>query len=325
MSLAKNWCFTLNNYTEEEEQKIQKTECTFIIYGHEVAPETETQHLQGYVQFKKKVRMTAIKKIDGYERAHLELSKGTPEQNIQYCTKSDKDGYFKNGEPVKPRKRTDLDSIKKSILTEGKTVYDIVDDIHNVQQLKFSESLMKYQKPYKRTQPPHIICIWGESGIGKSRISYEYDEDVWLSPESLQYWHGYHGQKTVLFDEFRGSFCPYNTMLRFTDRYPVQVRVLYGFEWLRADVIFITSCKPPEEWYDTLEDIEQLKRRIGLTIHMKSKNDYEDVRRRVYEYLNKPLPHPVNVDEDKPIKKIIKKVPSEMNKDIDEGKIILNF
>jgi len=52
---SKSWCWTLNNYTEEEVKFIQesvnnpKLGIQFIIFGKEIAPTTGTPHLQGYL------------------------------------------------------------------------------------------------------------------------------------------------------------------------------------------------------------------------------------------------------------------------------------
>lgn len=45
----KRVCFTLNNYTEEDEQRIQAGVefYRYAVYGRELAPTTGTRHLQG--------------------------------------------------------------------------------------------------------------------------------------------------------------------------------------------------------------------------------------------------------------------------------------
>lgn len=55
MSQGKNWCFTINNWTEEEFQLLQDIEVQYLVVGKEVG-ENLTPHLQGYVQLKKKLR-----------------------------------------------------------------------------------------------------------------------------------------------------------------------------------------------------------------------------------------------------------------------------
>lgn len=83
---AKRWCFTLNNYTDEEycaiKAILQKKSLTWII-GKEVG-DSGTPHLQGYVEFTKKLRPLGL--FDS-KRIHFEKSKGDREQNYDYCSK----------------------------------------------------------------------------------------------------------------------------------------------------------------------------------------------------------------------------------------------
>ena len=94
-SLAKNWCFTLNNYTDEEYQKIIGiTECHYLIVGKEIGDKEKTPHLQGYIQMDEKKRFNPMKDIIG-RRAHLSVARGTPEQNKKYCSKGG--DFFEKG------------------------------------------------------------------------------------------------------------------------------------------------------------------------------------------------------------------------------------
>lgn len=99
---SKNWCFTFNNYTNEEYEalllflKEPKNMAPKFLIGKEVG-EKGTPHLQGYVEFEKKVRMDECKKINN--KIHWEIAKGNTEQNIKYCTK-DKN-FFNQGFTIK--------------------------------------------------------------------------------------------------------------------------------------------------------------------------------------------------------------------------------
>ena len=84
---SKNWCFTLNNYTDSEYQDI----LTFLnngsnkyIIGKEKG-EKGTPHLQGYIELEKKMRLSEVKTL--CKRIHFEKTKGTQEDNIKYCSK----------------------------------------------------------------------------------------------------------------------------------------------------------------------------------------------------------------------------------------------
>lgn len=87
-SPCKRWCFTINNYTEYEIERIKKltkNEVQYLIVGKEVG-EKGTPHLQGFVSLKNKVRLAGIKKLVG-DRAHLEHARGNDLQNKEYCQK----------------------------------------------------------------------------------------------------------------------------------------------------------------------------------------------------------------------------------------------
>ncbi len=115
-SPAKRWCFTLNNYTEEEisaivEQFKEFTDCAF--FSQEVGEEG-TPHLQGYVEFIVQRRPMSV--IDCTTRIHWGDKDGKPctrkatrEKNLKYCIK-DGDLVFSWGLP-KPLKTLGIDEM----------------------------------------------------------------------------------------------------------------------------------------------------------------------------------------------------------------------
>ena len=84
---AKNWCFTLNNWTEDElapmAPKLDRLEMDYVI-GKE-AGEEGTPHLQGAVFAKEKFR--PMEKLGFTPRIHWESCKGNIQQNVTYCIK----------------------------------------------------------------------------------------------------------------------------------------------------------------------------------------------------------------------------------------------
>jgi len=69
--------------------------------------------LQGYVSCCKAKRLSGFKKLVG-ERAHVEICKGTEEDNVKYCTKDHCD-FREFGRRSIERKRTDLDAFKEAV------------------------------------------------------------------------------------------------------------------------------------------------------------------------------------------------------------------
>ena len=84
-SPAKKWCFTFNNYTEEDIVPIVPIFdqlCVFGIFGKEKG-EQGTPHLQGYVEFEFKCRPKSL----WSDKVHWEKAKGKRDVNVAYCSK----------------------------------------------------------------------------------------------------------------------------------------------------------------------------------------------------------------------------------------------
>jgi Putative viral replication protein len=135
MSRAKHWCFTLNNYTDEDLQRIADNLEFFeyIIYGKEVG-ESGTPHLQGFATFKSRVRRNfCIEKIG---QAHFTVARNA-DHSIEYCKK---DGDFTEfGSRVKGQgNRSDLDAFKLAV----------AGGCHDMKKLRedFSDIVAKFPK-----------------------------------------------------------------------------------------------------------------------------------------------------------------------------------
>lgn len=122
----RNFCITINNYTEEWIDKIAASEdYSYGILGREIG-DNGTPHLQGYLELKKQTRFTSVVNAlaslcDG-KKPHIEPRRGTAREAADYCKK---DGDYKEwGEMANPGRRTDLEHIKKMI-ENGKSELDV--------------------------------------------------------------------------------------------------------------------------------------------------------------------------------------------------------
>ena len=109
MSIAKRWCFTLNNPTEDEQFDLalygeeiaisSESPFRYLVFGRETG-ESGTPHLQGYFILTEKKRLGWIKGLTPFIRAHLEVARGSFERASAYCKKEgDFDEY---GDPPSP-------------------------------------------------------------------------------------------------------------------------------------------------------------------------------------------------------------------------------
>lgn len=86
---AKRWVFTLNNYTAGEEQSLadllSSEHVDYGVFGRETG-ENNTPHLQGYLIWNESTTFARTKQLLG-ERFHIEVSRGSPKQALDYCKK----------------------------------------------------------------------------------------------------------------------------------------------------------------------------------------------------------------------------------------------
>lgn len=256
---SRNFCFTVNNYTEQDIAFYNSIDCKYICYGIEVG-EQGTPHLQGFISF---VNARSVKGIIKVLRGHISVAKGSPSQNRDYCSKDGK--FYERGIiPKGQGKRSDLDIVKSRVLAGDRLSSVIVEDCKNLQQLRFAEKLSEY-KPRVSRDKPLVRWYWGPTGTGKTKSAVEEFPDAWISGKNLRWWQGYDDHTEVIIDDFRPDFCTFHELLRILDRYPYTVEVKGGSRSLVAKVIIITSCSPPARLYgagEIREDIEQLLRRI---------------------------------------------------------------
>lgn len=82
--VARNFVFTGQNPAK----KYELTDAMrYIVWQVEECPTTKKMHIQGYVEFKKSMRITGVKKELDDPTVHLERRMGSREQARDYCMK----------------------------------------------------------------------------------------------------------------------------------------------------------------------------------------------------------------------------------------------
>jgi hypothetical protein len=262
--------FTLNNYTEEELERLQDLVTngmlSYILFGREVG-EQGTPHLQGYCETPSRCGLRRMKTLIG-NRAHLEKANGSLASNQAYCRKEDENA-FEDGLPAPPQgARTDLVNIKEK-LDRGATIEEIAID-HFGQWVRYRQSFTAYRaliSSRPRTTKTKVYVLVGPTGTGKTRFVYNQAQDspVWC-PGDYNWFDGYEGQRIVLFDDYRGEY-PLPMLLKLLDRYPMKVPVKGAFVNWAPTKVYITSNVPIDDWYANADSrsLAALKRRIDAT------------------------------------------------------------
>lgn len=144
---SKRWCFTLNNYTEDQFVHIQticnRNSAKFII-GKEVG-ESGTPHLQGYIEFSRRLRPRKL----FFDAIHWESARGSRADNVGYCSKDgnyivfgfyvDKPLILLTEDQMYPWQKWLFDLLKKD--PDSRTVIWIWDSKGNIGKSAFAKAM----------------------------------------------------------------------------------------------------------------------------------------------------------------------------------------
>lgn len=282
---GKTWKITDFDVSDKREKFYLDLDKTRMALGREICGETKRKHLQIFITFRRNYSFKSLQKIT--KTAKLLLAKDL-DWNYEL-----KDMDYILDDRRKQGSRTDLKVLYQDLL-EGANMRQITNNklYWSLKNWRTAEKWLTYNESKRPIAPIKVIVLWGETGVGKTKNVYDrYDTRTEVfSPVSYKWWDGYDGHKTILLDEFRSDWCSFHHLLRLIDIYPLKVEVKGGSREAQWDTIFITSNRPPHEWYHTTEDTQQLLRRITEVVHL------EKNRTEVGEG-NTLLPQPIGLKE----------------------------
>lgn len=87
ISPSKYWCFTLNNYNENDINILKSANSAHKLVFQEEIGAVGTPHLQGFMEFTNRVR--PLNMFEFSNKPHWEKKKGTVAQCVAYCSKQD--------------------------------------------------------------------------------------------------------------------------------------------------------------------------------------------------------------------------------------------
>jgi len=248
----KSYCFTLNNYTEEEYTKlinVCENESTYSILGKEVG-ESGTPHIQGYIIFKRSYHFQTIKNRY-FPRCHIEIAAGSPSDSRRYCSK---DGDFREFGEIPKSKRTRDELFVEFTSKLGRGTIGMVEfAAENPGAWGFSGHTLL--RNYLSVQPPidrpniNVKWYWGKPGTGKSRRAHEEAPEAYVKDPRTKWWNGYALEKCVIIDDFAPEGINMNHLLRWFDRYKCYVESKGGMIPLYAEIFIVTSNFQPCECF----------------------------------------------------------------------------
>lgn len=272
MPRVKDWCFTINNPSEEDWEAVWSLVHKYLVFQVELG-DSGTPHIQGFVQMSKRTTLERMRRL--LHRAHFEQRQGTAEQAAHYCKKPVPDcrcrhcdglvrfdDYHESGEldTTEQGQRTDLSVATDLLRTDGLAAVKEQFPTVFIRYPRGFESLAQhYVKP--RDFQTIVTVIFGEPGSGKTRYGMTGPLPYKLNVlgEGTDFFGAYDPRvhQTVVVDDFYGGW-RYTTFLQVADRYPCEVPVKGGFVQFTARHLVFTSNKHPHLWYPkVLADTER--------------------------------------------------------------------
>lgn len=258
---VRHWCFT---WYEDKWPIWNADKINYMVYQTELCPETARYHVQGYIEFKRSMRINSIKKILGSNTIHLEPRMGSRSEARNYCMKEESRvagpwefGEWKEGETKRDTLATVIADIQ-----EGKDWEDLVKQnpaaaIRYYKNMNFVWQTFNVKKRDGGTEV-HNIYIFGDAGVGKTRFCHWYCNRHGLSPYTsyirgtggASWWQRYLGQECAIYDDFDGSIhMDVGDFKKICDRYPFTVPTKGGDVEYSAVCNFFTSNTYPIDWY----------------------------------------------------------------------------
>lgn len=160
---AKHWSFTLNNYTQDNEDKLASAfdsgGISYLIFGKEVSS-TGTPHLQGAVSFDKRRTMEQVVNLLG--QAHYTISRRV-QAAIEYCKKAG--SFTEYGTPPdvssKQGERTDLIAFMSAVKS-GMVDLKVLRETHPGVMARYPRFVIMYLRDHKPLpeHPSHVLHDW---------------------------------------------------------------------------------------------------------------------------------------------------------------------
>ncbi len=311
----RGWCFTLQIKLEWSKAKMERVrKCVenipgaiYTVFQLETAPTTGQvrqavkrtdrtlhalkNHLQGYLYFKNGRTMKGVKRLFGTLNPHLEGARGTPQDNLTYCTKlegrvtGDSSWTFTRGSLPTQGARMDVAALL--IYSKTHTISDCWTE-HPVDMSRYYRAVIAMKAAVAPVQNgmPVVKVIVGGTGSGKTHLAMmEASEatDVtgdtvgphevfhMMSPTGknvIPWLDGYTGQDHVVIEDLGVGQINFRILLRMLDKWPNKMQIKGGTVEFSPKKIWITTNIHPKKWYPIEEPEDTwgtgpLARRVG--------------------------------------------------------------
>jgi len=303
---ARDWCFTVNNYTTAEVEEIKAWEDTqpmkYLVFGFERAPHTDTPHLQGYVYWNNARTFTALK--DVFPRAHWERARGDSLQNRNYCLKIRPGDGITPADPVpnalwheageRPVSNKEKGALGKAFWDDTRALAEAGDFaaidskvyITHLQAIHRIASM--HLKPVDHLPDCRGIWLHGPPGLGKSHMIRELLPGLYDKCAN-KWWDGFTEGPACIDDFDLAHACLGHHLKRWADRYAFTAEVKGGTVNIRPTWMAVTSNYTIDQVFGQTPGnellIEALQRRFKQ-VHLNSIAARATVKEELHNHIH---------------------------------------
>lgn len=267
---SRGWCFTWNNYPDDYRTTLDALVCRYVCAGEEVAPNTNTPHLQGYAYF---ATLKSLNQVRGLlPGCHLSAAAGNSSQNRLYCGKLRPEDdepnavFYERGDiPLTSAEKGDLERARYErawTLAKAGDIETVDADI----RVRLYSSLRRIERDFmpavERLEAPCGVWIHGLAGSGKTRSVLDRYPDLYPKPRN-QWWDGYQREPVVLLDDVdKFDVRLGGSIKHWSDAHPFIGEIKGGSIKIRPSKLIITSQYRIEDIWQDAETREALTRRF---------------------------------------------------------------
>lgn len=270
---SRKWQVTINNPSDQgmDQSRIKfelnDMELMYSCLGDHIGEEG-TYHTHVFLQGNNQIRFSTIK--NKFPGAHIEMGKGTAQQNRDYILGEGVHAGKKKGKvlpetfleigecPVeRPGRRSDLDDLY-DMIREGKTNKEIMDEdsrymlhLDKIERARQIVVESEYRDIFRKMETSYL---WGPTETGKTRGVMEKNGygNVHRVTDYEHPWDSYRQQRVVIFEEFRSSL-KIQDMLNYLDGYPLELPCRYVNKIACFTEVYIISNIAIDEQYPQIQ------------------------------------------------------------------------
>lgn len=252
-------------------KQFENEDIEYCVGGFEVG-ESGTKHIQGFVAFKNRKRLTQVKAI--FPTAHLEVKKGKVQQAVDYCKK---DGdWFQHGQVPKEQSDAGGEATKRKyeeaweLAKKGR--FEEIDPVIRYRSYSTAKQIHKdFMQPAQDIETIDNEWIYGESGVGKSYSVKERYPNAYKKMCN-KWWDGYQGQEVVLIEDIDMKHEVLGHHLKiWGDHYNFIAEIKGGAQNIRPKKIIVTSNYHPKDIWTDPNMLNPILRRFKV-VHKLNRN-----------------------------------------------------